>query len=146
MSGNPITREPSVEKRIEASTLVRIDERRISRATAALELSQLLREQLQGFIPRRISQLAVLPNHRTAEAIGIVQSLQGCLSSRAERAATQWMIRIALELDRSSVARFCDYTASRRALATSRRVISRNTGNRIVRRNEIRNEALDAFL
>src|SRR3954468_12057104 len=74
--------KPGVEKRRKASRLVLIDEDRAGCAAAA-GLAELLREDLERFIPGDGLELAVLARHRSAVPVGVVQSLERGLAARA---------------------------------------------------------------
>src|SRR4051812_23869358 len=123
-----------------------IDEDRVAGGAVSSRLVDLFREKTKRLIPLDRLELAAAPNHRTTEAIGIVQPLKRSLSARAQRALVHWMIRISLELDGASVARLRDDAAPGRTLSARRRVISRDSGNRLIRRNEIRYQLLDFLL
>ena len=142
MRGHSDSGEPRIEKTGKTPRLVLIDEHRAG-GTAAASLSQLLRKNLQRLIPGDGVELTVTPDHWPAIAIGIVETLQRRLPARAERATIYRMVRVALELDRTSVAGLGDETARDRALPTSRRVIRGYAWYSLIRRNEIRNELLD---
>ena len=143
MSGHSEAREPRVEEAGETSRLVLIDEDRVSRAPPAACLSELLRKDLQRFVPNYGLEAPIPSNHRPAIAIGIVKTLQGRLASRAKRASVHRVVRVALELDRTSVTGL-GYDAARcGAFTAGRRVIGRYAGYGLVRRNQIWNEPLD---
>ncbi len=135
--------EPAVEERREAPALVAVDEERVAGLAARHELSEPLLEELQRFLPRRAHERAVAAHHRTGEPVGVVQALERRLAACAERAAVQGMRRIALELDRPSIAHLGDDAAGRSAFAARRRVVLRHARHDAVGLHEIWNEPLD---
>src|ERR1700730_6164704 len=110
-----------------------IDENGVPCTAAAPRLSEFLRKKLERFVPAHTLELSVAPHHRPTIAIGIVKTLQGGLSARAERATIYRMGGISLERDGSFVTGLADDAASCRAFATGRRVIGGYTGDCLIR-------------
>jgi hypothetical protein len=142
MSGHPKSCEPRVEESWIAPGLVLVYEDSVARSAAATRLTQLLREQLQRFIPAQALELSVASHHRAAITIRIVKSLQRRLTARAKRAAIHGMIRIPLEFDRTSVTSLSDDATRSRTLTTCRRVVGRHARHGLIGRHEIWNQSL----
>src|SRR5207237_10354946 len=102
---HPECGQPGIEKAGEASALVLVNEDSVAGAASASRFSQLLRKDLERFIPAHTLHLSVLARHRRTIAIRIVQPLQRRLSARTQCAAIYRVLRISFHLDRASVAR-----------------------------------------
>ncbi len=113
----PERREPLIEESAEAARLVARSMKRRRRASGHAAQRRSAEQRRERGVPGGRRQLAALPHHRPAEAIGIVQPLQRGLAARAERAAVHRVLGIPLELDRAAVARFGDDAASGGAFA-----------------------------
>src|SRR5690606_1366724 len=77
---------------------------------------------------------------------GVVQPLQRRLASRAEGAAIDRVLGIPLELDGATVAHLGDDTASGGALAAGGAVVGGDARDRLVGRDQVRDELLDLLL
>ena len=79
---------------------------------------------------------------RTAEAVRVVQTLQGRLPPRAQRPLVARVRRVSLDLDRSPLARPHPCAAAVRALPAYARVPGRHARDDVVRRHDVGNDGL----
>ena len=97
---------------------------------------------LEGFVPGELAPRAVLPGHRSGDAVGIVEPLEPSLPARAQPAAVDGVRGIALDLDGATLARLDQDTAAGGALAARARVPVRDAGKDVLGRDQVRDELL----
>ena len=109
----------------------------------ALRLAHLGREPLDRAVPIDVFEGAAgVTHHRMRDAIGIVQPLQRGLSARAQPAAIDGGVGIALELDRAALAHAHADTAARRAFPARRGVVRGGPRNLVFGLNQIGDQPL----
>ncbi len=96
-------------------------------------LLQMIDEQLQCIVPGNFVELAIrAAQHRRAQAVGIVESLQTRLPARTDGALADGIAGIALQLDDASFANLRDEAASGRAFTASGGVKRRHAGDDVL--------------
>src|SRR5215471_8669533 len=73
----------------------------------------------------------------------VVKTENRRLAHRASRSPSDWLLRVPLEFDRSSIAHLDDQTAASRTTGTGRCVILRSSRNQALRLRQIRHRPLD---
>ena len=138
-----VAAEHAVEEGRERTLFMLVHDGDLGALPSALHFTELRGERLHCLGPGDGDELVTVALHGAAEAIGIVETLQARLPARAERTLIDRMLRIALGLDRASIADFDDQAAAGGALTAGGGVIVGDARGRLVGRDEIRDELLD---
>ena len=132
---------PLLNQALEAAGHRRGEQGDLVGLSLATQVAELLGQELFPFLPGNWLEFARgVPEQGLANAVGVVEALQGGLPADAEPAAIDGVLGVALDLDRASLARSHQHSTTGRAFAADGGVPGRHAGNDIFRRYQIGDE------